>query len=98
MASVATAVAIATTIARGGARWQQTWCPHTATAVHARESLSAPHWIIVATAHPAKFESVVEPLIREPLAMPPSLTRLFEKPSHFEEIDPEFEALAEALQ
>lgn len=89
---------IASTIARGGRNWQQTWCPHTATAVHVRESLSSPHWIIVATAHPAKFDSVVEPLIREPLAVPHSLTKLLEKPSHFEEIDPEFEALAEALQ
>ncbi len=89
---------IASTIARGGTRWQQTWCPHTATAVHVRESLVAPHWIIVATAHPAKFESVVEPLIGEPLTVPPSLTKLLEKPSYFEEIDPEFEALVVALQ
>jgi len=89
---------IAGTIARGGASWQQTWCPHTATAVHVRESLQSPHWIIVATAHPAKFESVVEPLISEQLTVPPSLTKLLEKPSYFEEVDPEFEALAEALQ
>ena len=89
---------IAGAIVRGGTSWQRTWCPHTATAVHVRESLSSPHWIIVATAHPAKFDSVVEPLIREPLEVPHSLTKLLEKPSHFEEIDPEFEALAEALQ
>jgi threonine synthase len=89
---------IASTIARGSSSWQQTWCPHTATAVHVAEGLVTPHWIIVATAHPAKFESVVEPLIRERLTVPPSLTKLIEKPSHFEEIDPEFEALAEALQ
>ena len=89
---------IAGTIARGGTSWQQTWCPHTATAVKVRESLSAPHWVIVATAHPAKFEAVVEPLIGEPLKVPPSLKKLLEQPSHFEEIDPEFEALAAALQ
>jgi threonine synthase len=89
---------IAGTIARGEKSWRQSWCPHTATAVHVRESLVDPHWIIVATAHAAKFESVVEPLIGEPLAVPPSLAQLLEKPSHFEEIDPEFEALAQALQ
>ena len=89
---------IACTIARGGASWHQTWCPHTATAVHVREGLPSPHWIIVATAHPAKFQSVVEPLIGEQMAVPPSMTKLLEKPSHFEEIEPEFEALAEALQ
>ncbi|HEV2828149.1 MAG TPA: threonine synthase [Pyrinomonadaceae bacterium] len=89
---------IAGAIVRGGANWQQTWCPHTATAVHVRESLSSPHWIIVATAHPAKFDSVVEPLIKKPVAVPHSLIKLLEKPSHFEEIDPEFEALAQALE
>jgi threonine synthase len=86
------------TIARGGTSWRQTWCPHTATAVHVRESLSEGHWIIVATAHPAKFDSVVEPLIGKSLAVPPSLTKLLAKPSHFVEIDPEFEALAEAME
>ncbi len=89
--------AIADTIALSFTRWQQTWCPHTATAVHVRERLSSPHWVIVATAHPAKFEAVVEPLIKQPLLVPPSLTEL-EKTSDFEEIDPEFEALAEALE
>lgn len=89
---------IARTIARGGSRWQRTWCPHTATAVHVRESLSSAHWIIVATAHPAKFESVVKPLIKEPLAMPSSLTKMLERRSNVEEIEPEFDALAEALQ
>jgi threonine synthase len=88
---------IGTTIARGSSAWQQTWCPHTATAVHVRESLATPHWIVVATAHPAKFDSVVEPLIGKPLTVPSSLIKLLEKPSHFEEIDPEFEALAKAL-
>jgi threonine synthase len=52
----------------------------------------------VATAHPAKFDSVVEPLIGESLVAPPSLRNFLEKPSRFEEIAPEFEALAEALQ
>jgi threonine synthase len=89
---------IASTIARGMKSWGQSWCPHTATAVQVRESLQSAHWIIVATAHPAKFESIVEPLIGQPLAVPASLTKLLERPSHFEEIDPEFEALAEALQ
>jgi threonine synthase len=89
---------ISGTIARGGTSWHQTWCPHTATAVHVRESLATPHWIIVATAHPAKFDSVVEPLIGQRLEAPPSLSKLLAKPAQFDEIDPEFEALAEALQ
>jgi threonine synthase len=53
--------------------------------------------VIVATAHPAKFESVVEPLIGRVLETPPSLTELLARPSKFEEIDPELEALVAAL-
>ena len=29
---------ITETISGGGTNWQQTWCPHTATAVHVREN------------------------------------------------------------
>jgi len=89
---------IADTIAHDYSWSGRTWCPHTATAVNVRRRLPSPHWIIVATAHPAKFDSVVEPLIGRTLNMPPSLAQLFDAPSRFEEIDPEFEALKEALQ
>ena len=89
---------IADTIAHEYSCSRQTWCPHTATAVHVRRRLSTPHWIIVATAHPAKFDSVVEPLIGRTLNAPKSLAHLYEAPSRFEEIDPDFEALKEALE
>jgi threonine synthase len=88
---------ITDTIAGDYRNRQLIWCPHTATAVHARERLPSPHWIIVATAHAAKFESIVEPLIGRSLNLPPSLAQLFEAPSRFEEIDPEFEALRKAF-
>jgi len=45
--------------------WGQTFCPHTATAVRAFEQQKLREWILVATAHPAKFESVIEPLLSE---------------------------------
>jgi len=89
---------IADTIAHDYSSAGRTLCPHTATAVHVRRRLPSPHWIIVATAHPAKFDSVVEPLIGRSLNMPPSLVQLFDRPTRFEEIDAEFEALKEALQ
>ncbi|HEV2861907.1 MAG TPA: threonine synthase [Pyrinomonadaceae bacterium] len=73
-------------------------CPHTATAVHARARVETPHWVVVATAHPAKFESVVEPLVGREVEPPPSLAELFGRPSRFEELDPAFEALAAALK
>jgi len=88
---------ISETIAGDYRSRQLIWCPHTATAVYVRERLSSPHWIIVATAHPAKFESIVEPLIDTAVNVPQSLAVLFNTPSRFEEIDAEFEALKEAL-
>src|SRR5690606_38230903 len=42
-------------------------CPHTATGLHLLETLRAEGdtraWAVVATAHPAKFETIVEPLV-----------------------------------
>ncbi len=73
-------------------------CPHTATAAHARARIGTPHWVVVATAHPAKFESVVEPLVGREVEPPPCLAELFEQPSQYEELDPTFDALAEALK
>lgn len=79
---------IKATIQQGPERWGEVWCPHTATAVFVREKLSdEPDWILVATAHPAKFETIVEPLIGTPLSVPPSLEKLLKQPSHATEID-----------
>ena len=88
---------ISQTIAAGIDRWEQIWCPHTATAVHVRERLAEPDWIIAATAHPAKFDSIVEPLINIAVPTPVSLAAVLERPSRFEEIEPTFAALARAL-
>src|SRR2546425_2189254 len=84
-------------IANGIDRWGQIWCPHTATAVHVRERLIEPDWIIVSTAHPSKFDSIVEPLIKQTIPTPSSLAAVFQRPSRFAEIEPTFEALARAL-
>ena len=74
-------------IATGRQKWGRVWCPHTATAAHFRERLASDDWVIVATAHPAKFESIVEPLIGERLEVPPQLRELLERPNRLEEIE-----------
>ncbi|MBN8538331.1 MAG: threonine synthase [Deltaproteobacteria bacterium] len=83
----------------------QIWCPHTATAAYVRYHLLhagnldiADDEIIVATAHPAKFESIVEPLIPEKVKVPLTLQALLSKPSHKIEIDSNLEILAENLK
>jgi threonine synthase len=56
-------------------------CPHTAAAAQAYRMLPEQerresHWVLVATAHPAKFPEIVEPLIGRDLVPPPALARL----------------------
>ena len=60
-------------------------CPHTAVAAEVlaglRERGDRRPWCIVATAHPAKFESVVEPLIGAALPIPASMRQWLERPA-----------------
>ena len=86
------------TIAEGPDRWGQIWCPHTATAVHVREGLDSPDWIVVATAHPAKFDTIVEPLVGHEVTPPPKLAELLERPRFVSEIEPELAELDRALR
>lgn len=69
-------------------------CPHTACAEYVRERRmpEAPS-IVVATAHPAKFETVVEPLIGQAVPVPPALAALLDAPSRYETIEPRLEEL-----
>ena len=82
-------------------RWGQTWCPHTATAVRVWSGLDEQRrgqpWVLVATAHPAKFESVVEPLIDATVPVPPALARLLDLPARAEHLEPSLDALRDAL-
>jgi threonine synthase len=84
-------------------QYAREWCPHTATAAEVYARLSAAErgrhpWVLVATAHPAKFNEIVEPIIGRPLAVPPSLERLLRLPQVFTDIAPTLPALAAALQ
>jgi threonine synthase len=84
------------------ARYGRIWCPHTAVAAEAHARLAPAvrergRWLLVATAHPAKFREIVAPLIGENVPMPENLSRLFDRPSSTTEIDPDVEALRRAL-
>ena len=78
------------------------WCPHTATAAEVYGRLSAQQrreqpWVVVATAHPAKFNEIVEPIIGRSIAVPDSLARLLRMPQHRVDLPPTLEALSAAL-
>ena len=77
-------------------------CPHTATAFKAYDSLKETedrnrHWVIVSTAHPAKFENIVESIIQETIDIPTNLMTILEKESVFTEIDSNFSTLKQFL-
>jgi len=79
------------------------WCPHTATAAEVYRRLSAREraehpWVLVATAHPAKFNDVVEPIIGRTIAVPAALGRLLRLPQHFLDLPPTLQAVAAALE
>ena len=97
-ASLVTDDEIRTTIASAPYVWGEVLDPHTATGFVVRDRVSSPDWIVVATAHPAKFERIVEPLIGREVAVPPALAELLNRPSHFTEIEPELAALVAAMQ
>lgn len=81
-------------IKRGERVWQEVWCPHTACAVEVREAIADDrHWVIVATAHPSKFDVIVEPLIGHPIEVPPALAALLERPNFSIEVEADLEAL-----
>jgi threonine synthase len=77
-------------------------CPHTATATWTWRHLDTDvadgtDWILVATAHPAKFETIVEPLIGAPVPVPKELAELLERPARVTVIEPSLAALGTVL-
>src|SRR5881275_1451946 len=90
-------------IRAGYRQFGQIWCPHTATAAQAWERLpqrarERGRWVLVSTAHPAKFREIVEPLIERAVPVPESLAKLLARPTQCVEIDADLSALRAALQ
>lgn len=64
-------------------------CPHTAVGEWVRQAFfPGKPAILVSTAHPAKFETVVEPLIGRQLEVPEALAAMMDVPGRFETINP----------
>jgi threonine synthase len=53
--------------------------------------------VLVATAHPAKFREIVEPLIGCEVAVPFALRQLLDRPVKYENLSPDLAALRAAL-
>lgn len=77
-------------------------CPHTACAVRVLQRLRARgvegDWAVVATAHPAKFPDVAEPLIGREVPLPPALAAMLARPSHAQPLADDAAALGDLLR
>ena len=93
--------AIRATIADTHARLGLAICPHTACGMQVLSRLrargDADTWIVAATAHAAKFDTVVEPVIGRPVPVPGPLAELLARPSHAEPLEATPEALVRVL-
>ena len=94
--------AIRAQIRKDHARIGRTWCPHTATGFSVYDRLpdarkKGQSWIVEATAHPAKFDAIVEPLIGEAVPVPPALEALLARPARRIRLEPELASLAREI-
>ena len=89
------------TIAAAPARHGVIACPHTATALHLLERIRSRGdrrpWALCATAHPAKFDSIVEPAIGMSVPVPAALAAMDARPAQFQPMAASYEALARQL-
>jgi len=78
---------ISRTIQQGERRYGQVFCPHTAAGVYVLGQIRAAPggkngtWAVAATAHPAKFDTIVEPLVGHPVPVPGPMAELLARPS-----------------
>jgi threonine synthase len=91
--------AIRAQIAKDYERFGEVWCPHTATAFWVYDHLPPARkagrpWIVSATAHPAKFETIVEPVIGRAVPVPPALAELLDRPTASTPLAPRLAAFA----
>ncbi len=89
-------------IRAGYREYGQMWCPHTATAAEAWQRLPPARrrerrWVLVSTAHAAKFREIVAPLIGREVPVPEALALLFARPVQYVEIDATLDALRAVL-
>jgi threonine synthase len=78
-------------------------CPHSAAGFAAWRALPeqerrAGHWVVAATAHPAKFPEIVEPLVGRRMEAPDTLATLLDRPVRRAWIRPELGQLIDHLQ
>ncbi|GAB3350326.1 threonine synthase [Lysobacter tyrosinilyticus] len=76
-------------------------CPHTSVGLRVlerlRDAADTKPWAVVATAHPAKFDSIVEPLVGHAVTPPPALAEWLARPAHGSTMEASYDALRAML-
>ena len=72
-------------------------CPHTACGLHVLETPRAQGGTRPWTAHPAKFDSIVDPLVGHSVAVPPALAACLARPAFGEALAADDALLRERL-
>lgn len=90
-------------IAKDDRAYGEVWCPHTATGFYVYDHLpearrTGQPWIVCATAHPAKFETITEAAAGHPVPVPESLAALLARPVSSIPLDPDLAQLAAELE
>lgn len=89
-------------IQRADKEWGAVICPHTACGVEVVRRLRTGGergpMVVAATAHPAKFDSIVEPLIGRAVPVPPALADILSRPATAEPLEPSVSALAQKFE
>lgn len=85
----------------GERAYGRVFCPHTACAIEMLENErrrgATDDFCVVATAHPAKFDDVVERLLSHVVEPPEALNSMLARPATSEVLDPEYLQLKERL-
>jgi len=85
-------------IARFYTQYQNMICPHTAVATFAAHKIFQDlPYLVSATAHPAKFLEVIEPILQQKIPLPTNLAKLLTKESKVLDIPPSLAALLENI-
>ena len=88
------------TIKRVYDEWKYLLDPHSAIAyMGVKQRARSPRdvGIFLATAHPAKFAEIVEPIIGQPVEVPGPLADALSRPRHLLQLDASLEAVAATL-
>jgi threonine synthase len=88
-------------IREGEQAYRKVFCPHTACGIEMLENErrlgTKEDFCVVATAHPAKFDEVVEPLVGHPVQAPEALAAMLERPATSDPLEPDYGRLKERL-